>query len=701
MDRLIALFLLLLALPAPAALGASEDAPEVRKRHRSGPKYQSYLQALPIGRFVDTLSLEALSDLVVTDTKVPQTQDTVTQRIEVLHLEDLALLSTPKGNLAEFLRFTAGQFVNVLSRNDANWGSYAGLGPKYNSYLADGLPVDAFVDAMSLDPWAFERVEIHKGPASALYANYLNMDFAGNEMPLAGITNFILKEEIETDTSRLQLGAGSYATRAGKLYHQGRKGPLHYFFGASHEQSDYTNYGTADSWLRIQQDPAYRKSRFYTKVTWHPEDRGPKLSLFIHHTQHSGDAGRPNRDYAHQYDTLNAAYTHPIRDTANVQLRIGYRGYARSWGEDGYPVTLALRSRERVEQRIIPLDASVSLQHAGGGLLTVGLDAQWANFRTSTGPEGVPMPLNDVTARSTGVFVQEKFILGHVVLRAGLRHDATRHQYERFNAARPARADNRWSSLLWSAGLRYNAEGGWAIFANAASGFLAPSAMQLGGTLRPEDTGVPGRNGRLPNYDLRPEDAVGMDLGLELRLPAAISLGFRAFHNQVKDPIVERIVAREPSQTVSINAGRSRARGFELTLEQSLNDRFQWFANHTHTGTRVENPLDPTQDGADIPFSPDQVSSLGLTAELPWSLLVSPCLRLVGRYYDDPSRASRKRFGPYPELDLRLQKPLARTSDYTLNLTLDLNNLLDRRYEMPWQFRETGFNALVSLQFTF
>ena len=87
-------------------------------------------------------------------------------------------------NLAELMQYTSGQFVNVLSRNDANWGGYAGLGPKYNTYMLDGLPIDSFTDAMSLDPWAFERVEIQKGPAAILYSNYLTMDFAGRTVRL-------------------------------------------------------------------------------------------------------------------------------------------------------------------------------------------------------------------------------------------------------------------------------------------------------------------------------------------------------------------------------------------------------------------------------------------------------------------------------------------------------------------------------------
>ncbi|WP_374501406.1 TonB-dependent receptor plug domain-containing protein [Zoogloea sp.] len=99
------------------------------------------IENLPLAGFVEVTSLEQLGNLVVTDTKLGQSADTVTQRIVVLRSEEIERLPTPNRNLAELMRHTSGQFVNVLSRNDANWGSYAGLGPKYNSYLLDGLPI--------------------------------------------------------------------------------------------------------------------------------------------------------------------------------------------------------------------------------------------------------------------------------------------------------------------------------------------------------------------------------------------------------------------------------------------------------------------------------------------------------------------------------------------------------------------------------
>jgi len=160
--------------------------------------------------------------IVVTDTKMAQPQARATQKVDVISEDDSARQTSPNRNLSELLKNTSGQFVNPLSRNDANWGSFGGLGPKYNVYLLDGLPIDAFADAMALDPWAVERVELYKGPAAVMYPNYLTMDFAGNEAPLAGITNFIVRDKIDAPASRVRIGQGSYKTTNAGFYHQDR-----------------------------------------------------------------------------------------------------------------------------------------------------------------------------------------------------------------------------------------------------------------------------------------------------------------------------------------------------------------------------------------------------------------------------------------------------------------------------------------------
>ena len=152
------------------------------------------LAAHPIQAEEKTVQMQ---EVVVTASKIPKTPGNVTQQIDIVSEEKLAEQIMGKGNITEALTYQPGSAVSVLSKNDANWGSYGGIGPKYNTYLLNGLPIDSFTDTQSLDIWAFERIETQRGPASVMYPNYLSMDFAGNQSPLSGTTNLILREKID------------------------------------------------------------------------------------------------------------------------------------------------------------------------------------------------------------------------------------------------------------------------------------------------------------------------------------------------------------------------------------------------------------------------------------------------------------------------------------------------------------------------
>lgn len=152
------------------------------------------LPAIGVAEETDAVKLD---DIVVTASKTPKTAGNVTQKVGIIDREKIEAIVSGNRNVAELLLYEPGVSVNVLSRNDANWGSIGGLSQKYNTFMLDGLPIDAFVDPQSLDSMAFERIEIQRGPAAVRYPNYLSMDFAGNQSPLTGTTNIILKERID------------------------------------------------------------------------------------------------------------------------------------------------------------------------------------------------------------------------------------------------------------------------------------------------------------------------------------------------------------------------------------------------------------------------------------------------------------------------------------------------------------------------
>ncbi|HNW52432.1 MAG TPA: TonB-dependent receptor plug domain-containing protein, partial [Prolixibacteraceae bacterium] len=190
------------------------------------------------------LDLDQLGKIVITAGKTPQQVSEITQKVDIVTQKQMEQIIQGKRNIAELIQYLPGASVKALSRNDASWGAYGGIGPKYSTYMLQGLPIDGFVDPMSMESMAFQRIEVQRGPASVLYPNYLSQDFAGNQCPLAGTINLIPKENISAPRSMFSLNYGSYQTINGQLYHEQKFGKTKAFAGCSYEKSNYTNYGS-------------------------------------------------------------------------------------------------------------------------------------------------------------------------------------------------------------------------------------------------------------------------------------------------------------------------------------------------------------------------------------------------------------------------------------------------------------------------
>lgn len=638
-----------------------------------------------------------LDEIVVTESKYPQSPEEVTHKIDVVAQKEIDNINLVNRNLAEVLRYTPGNFVNPLSRNDANWGSYGGFGPKYNGWLLDGLPVDPFVDAMSLESIYLDRMEVHRGPASVLYPNYMTMDFAGNITSLAGITNLITKDKIEKPLTKISLGYGSWNTLNGSFYHEGNANPFHFFMGANYERSDFTNYGTNPSWLNMLDDPNYQKFKAFFKTTYFVTPDS-KLSLFAHHTKHDGDTGRPNRDFDHQYDVVNLTFSSSLSSDLSFDIKGGYRNYKRTWEEDNYPTNLGLREEGGVRQHILPFDLVFNYHHMGKSLLTLGLDGQITKYETKTEDNlGVISIGNDVDAKNYGLYIQEKFVVNNLVLRVGGRFNYTKHDYILLSGSLPGAKSKSWDEFIWTAGARYNVSDKMGFYVNAGTSFLVPSAKSVGGTITAPYTS----SGQLPNPSLKPEKGLSFDIGADLWATDNIFAGVRGFYHVLDDSIVTNVVSLTPSQSKDINAGKSNVKGFEVELKHIVNRNINYFANLTYTSTEIENDLDPNQDGSDIPFVPEFVFNLGITAQLPFSLTISPYLQYVGKYFDSSDKTGRRDFGDYSVVNLNINKGLFKTDKYSSNLKLELNNIFDKKFEMPWQFQDPGFNAMAKLELYF
>ncbi|MBN2174620.1 MAG: TonB-dependent receptor [Bacteroidales bacterium] len=648
----------------------------------------------------DTLNL---GEIIITATKASVSIGNVTQKIDVLPASELTTIVEGNNNIAEAIQYQPGVSVSALSRNDANWGTYGGIGPKYNTYMLSGLPVDAFVDPQSLDLSAIERIEIQRGPASVLYPNYLSQDFAGNQSPLAGTVNLVLKEKFDRQKTLFSSSIGSYHTFNGQLYHQDVNQNLHYFAGLDYEMSDYTNYGTENSWLNMKDNPEYKKTKLYLGVNlFVGRGERQKVSFFINRSWHNGDAGRVYRGFENDYTTMNAGYTAQLSNKISLNTHFGLRIYDRKWQESHFNVVDSLLSNNGVYQNILPADIYLTIAHGNAHSLIFGADYQGAGYFNWNDPlTGVKQYGNKSNATQTGIYAQEELRFGGLIIRGGLRYNFIRHNIDLINGGAPGEKEKSWSSLIWSGGVKYHLNNWIALFGNAGNSYLTPGLKSIGGTISINDLGVEGRNGQLPNPDLKPESGLGADLGLNLILPADINLSVRAFYLRVDDAIVETVVSENPSQSQSVNAGESSSTGVELDIYQQFIKSISWFANYTYMQSNIKNPILEDQDDVNIPFAPEHIANAGIKFNLPFGLLLSPYLNYNGGYFDSNSKSGRKKFTPGVVANVYVSQKVTESESSKFEIFARLYNITDNRYEMPWQFQNTGFSFMAGLTYTF
>lgn len=648
------------------------------------------------------LDLDEFLNVVITPSKLPQAEGNVTQQVDVIHARDIETNISGNRNICEAISNLPGASVTVLSRNDANWGTYGGIGPKYSTYMLNGLPIDAFTDPMSLDLNIFDRIEVQRGPASVIYPNYLSQDFAGIQSPLTGTVNLILKGKIEKPKTSFQTSYGSYNTLNGQILHQNRIGQFNYFCGITYEMSDYTNYGTDGSWLNMQKDPEYKKTKIYAGLTlFLDKDERQKLTFFFQKTLHAGDAGRVYRGFDNNYNTLNAGYDVSFSDKLFLQSHIGMRSYDRTWQESNFGVIDTLKSDNGVTQLIIPVDISLTWKHGANNTLSAGADYQGAGYTTWTDPlVGYHILGSQASATQVGVYVQEEWLpVSGLSLRGGLRYTYVRNQIALVNGGPPDNSSMSWEKFLWSAGIRYSIGKKFAVYANGGSSFAPPGLKSISGTIPMIDFKVPGRNGQLPNSGLKPEMGTGIDLGAEAKFTPNLITGIRLFYIILQDAIVDNVVSQNPSQSQSINT-RSASLGGEIEISHRIGNSLSWFANATYMVTNIKNDSNANQNDVEIPFAPNLVINCGLDYCAPFGLSIVPSFNYNAGFYDGTSKTDRLWYTPGVVLNAFISQRIVRGKSYQLECFVQVYNVTNNDYIIPWQFKNPGFSMMVGLKMT-
>lgn len=581
-----------------------------------------------------------LGHVVVTATRQPISASEALASVDVIDRDEIA--AAGNASLVDLLASRPGVQVTSNGGPGSNSSVFIrGATSGHTLVLIDGMRVgSATSGAPTLEtiPLALiDRVEILRGPASALYGS----DAIG------GVIQVFTRKGSEGFHPTVRIGAGTDNARAASAALAGGTDRLRYSLAAGHDRSDGINAKPLSYRGRDQDDDGFRNDYFSGSLTLGFRDKD-EIGLTVLHS-----------DLRNWYDTGNAfdAYLDKRADTAGVHMRNQLTADWASTVRAGYSAdTSRNRSNFTAESEFNTYQSQFTWQNdiaLGGGSLLAAYEFLQQNVDTTTAYAKTRRIVNSALLGWGGQFDRH-----HVQVNA--RHD------------RNSQFGNKTTG---SAAYGYQFAPEWRVRGSIGTAFKAPSFNDL---YYPVDCDpVYGCFGGNP--ELKAEEAVNREIGLVWERKD-LSVSATYFNNRVKNLI-------DWSTGIASNVATARLQGVELGLSTML------------YGNRVRASLDyldaEDKDTGDQLGRRARVSgslaierNIGLwTVGMEWNG--------QGRRYDRVPNVDSGRMAGYGLLNAYAHYALA--PDWSVELRA--NNLLDKDYELAKGYGTQGFNAFVALRY--
>ena len=680
-----------------------------------------------------------LQDVVVTATKTEKALEDVPGSVSVITQEDLEKQDIQ--TVDEALRLTPGIFAKRTKglMDSTPSVSIRGLkGDQYTLLLIDGQPVnDAYTGGVqwgSLPISNIERIEVVRGPASALYG--------GNAM--GGVINIITKapEKLEMLASGGYGSNNTYRTRfsVGDLLwerfsiqvgyeEEGTDGYVttpvvrSITSGKGNVSGGYAmndSTGNPTKWVVGDKgDNGAFHSAFNIKSGLKLSDTG-SLTLSIMSGRHDYDYGSPNS----YMDTFGGASTYA---TAGTNQRAKFQPndfidstgigrndtdiYGLSFKELFGPVML------RAQAGLINSDDRYTTESGSGlsgyddtagslkitkntttfgevsgdvpitdsHLLTVGVSFRGDDsdtndytvpFYRSYAGIGDSTFYSGGTERSWGLFAQDQWqLLKPLTLYLGARYDywTVDDGASGVPGSLTTYESNTESHFSPKAAVVWKALPDTTVKASVGNAFRAPTLYEL---YRSWQSGA---TNYVSNPDLKPETVWAYELGMDqFFFDKKTHLALAGFWNDIDDMIAYRTSGNDRIRT---NVGKTRTYGIELEAEQKITSWLALWGNFTYTHARIEeNSSDRSSEGKYVTGIPEYAWNAGVDATYKWCKA-----SLIGRYYSkiysssDNSDTEDGVYGTY-EPAVFMDAKITVTPLKWLEFSISAENLLDKEY---------------------
>jgi vitamin B12 transporter len=506
-----------------------------------------------------------------------------------------------------------------------------------------------------------ERIEVLRGPQSSLYGS----DAMG------GVINIISKRPEKGLRTSFQSEAGSYSsfTQVGNLSY--RSDLVEVSNGITRQ--DIGGISSANSRDGNFEQDGYENTSISSRVKVLPSDL-VDLSVTTRYDRanaaldNSGGVGGddPNRRFNNEeFFVRGEAAGHLLDKTLNPSLSLAY-------------------SHHDLRDTNDPDSSSIDFLRSNysGDLLKLQGSTNWKPLRYLSVALGAETEREraDSAFRSAGEFGPFEDVLPDQEARTNAIFGETRLSYdEKIFVDLGGRVDDHsifGSYKTWKVAPAVLLDSATKLRGSLGTGFKAPSLVQLYSSFG--------------NIDLRPEENVGWDVGIDRQIVAdRLSMSIAYYHNKF-----DNLISFEPSTFVLNNIRNAETSGCELSTEFKASDELTVRAAYTYTDSQDDDT------GEALLRRPKNKGTVTLVY-LPTSRIRTQLQwRLTGSRFDldysDPAGPQRVSLGGYATVNFTLSYQLSET----VELFSRIDNLFDKEYEEVYGFGTMGAAAYGGFKVT-
>ncbi|MFH1227204.1 MAG: TonB-dependent receptor [Planctomycetota bacterium] len=603
----------------------------------------------------ETSPTQATSEVVVTATKTKHQVEDLSGDVTIITSREISesnartvdqLLAHQAG-----MDVQGGDFPGSKPRLDAR-GLPGNYGVQRVLVLMDGRPVNeeymGDVDLRMLATDNIERIEIVRGPASALYGSNA----------IGGVINIITKSSQDNQKAGLRTTVGSFNTYSNSVNHGMNLGRMDYFISAGDRSTDgylkNTN-GTPKNWA---------SQNASIKAGWKLNDDS-SINLALGRDDGKGREDNFIRNLATDYVNLTYKNTLAKNTPSDLAVRVYRNGLDQDL--DWYFMPIG-----KYDQSTTGVQVQQSLQPLKDHLLTIGADSKTEDVLVEEA-NGI---INE-TVNSQALYVQDEISLlagNAMILTLGLRYD----KHEEFG-----------SQVSPRVGAMYHLNERATLRAAVGKAYRAPAVSDL--YLPTTPYGPVTFQG---NPNLNPETLWSVDAGADYKFTKDLSGRLTVSQSTLKgawdymrDP--DNIYRPRNVTQMAVNV-------VEAEAQYRVVEQLSATANYTFNDAsyKKDRSDDPAIEGKRVEEIPLWQSSLGLRFQANAGTVLNLKTRITGPRYTDPENTGVNRLNKSAVTELDLSSVINKNSSFFITV----HNLFNRQYKevidyyQPGRWFETGFS---------